>query len=200
MVRFGVMLALVPLLVACKGDPQTSQRSELEQAAYELQLLQNGNDMFAARFANHPTPLVERMAWFRAAIGTCDGFELYRSHGPKQARFLYHCERGQLEARIGLGEDGRVKRLLTGARGVAPPERVRTAAERWLESPAAEAEAKGCRIDRVHLGSQSGALFVLVCPTGEKTLLMDLDHSDVPRRVWVVDDALDEWRVPAEVG
>lgn len=140
------------------------------------------------------------MAWFREAVGTCDRFELYRDHGPKRARFLYQCERGQLEAFIGLDHHGRVKKLLTGARGVAPPSEVRDAAQRWLDSPAAEVDAKDCRIDRVHLGAVSGALFVLACPSGEQTLKVELDrHGDV-RHVSVVGPALDEWRVPSEVG
>ena len=88
--------------------------------------------------------------------------------GPRRAQFLYHCERGQLEALIGLGEDGRVNTLLTGARGVNPPAEVRAAAERWLASPAAEPEAEHCRIDRVDLGRLHGALFELVCPAARR--------------------------------
>jgi hypothetical protein len=202
MVRLGLMLAVVSLLAACESDPPPLERSELEQAAYALQQLQNGSDMFVVHFSDKwlGSPLIERMAWFREAIGTCDRFEPYRSHGPKRARFLYHCERGQLEAFIRLDDHGRVATLLTGARGVAPPAQVRAAAQRWLDSPAGEAAAKGCRIDRVDLGSLSGALFVLVCPTGEKTLKLELDRHGEVRHASVSDEPLDEWRVPSSVG
>lgn len=195
-------LALVLLMTACASDPPVEREplDDLDQAAHDLLEIHNGEELFAVRFPKHGTGLAERMAWFREALGTCDRYELYRSHGPSRARFLYHCERGQLEALIRLGDDGRVDRLLTGARGVAPPAAVRAAGERWLDSPAAQAEAKDCRIDRVDLGAVSGALFVLVCPSGEKTLKVELDRHGQPRHVSVIGEALDEWRVPSEVG
>lgn len=192
--------SILLLLASCQSEPPPVERSELEQAAEALLQLHNGDEGSAARFAKHPASMVHRMAWFREQIGACDRYELYRSFGPERARFVYHCDRGQLEALIGLADDGRVKQLLTGARGVNPPTEVRAAAERWLDSPDAAAEADGCRIDRVHLGSVSGALFVLVCPDGEKTLKTELDHGGMPRHIEVFDRALDEWRVPVHAG
>lgn len=50
MVRFVVLLAIVPLVVSCESDPQPSERSELEQATYELQQLQNGVELPAVHF------------------------------------------------------------------------------------------------------------------------------------------------------
>jgi hypothetical protein len=199
MKRLG-LASVVLFTAACRAEP-APERSELEQAAHELQQLHNDDEQLTEHFFRHSTALDERMAWFHEALGSCDRHELYRSYGPNRARFLYHCERGQLEALIGLDDHGRVNKLLTGARGVNPPARVREAAERWLESPAATAgKASGCRIDRVDLGSVSGALFVMVCPTGEKTLVIDLDRNGEIRRSFIEDVALDEWRVPESVG
>lgn len=216
MKRFAFASIVTLFAPACEGDSRVAhsgpkiERDGLELAARQLLGLHNGHDELAEKFSTpgraksskkRATALVERMEWFRAAVGFCSDYQLYRSFGPKRARFVFHCERGQLEALIGVDDDGRVNELRTGARGVAPPERVWVAAERWLESPDAEVKAEGCRLNRVHLGSVSGALFVLSCPEGEKTLIIDkLDRDGEPRRVVVIDHAMDEWRMPADVG
>jgi hypothetical protein len=208
MKRLGLVSLVLLLATACGDEPSVDddlepavERDPLDQAARELQLLHNGHDMLAMKFPKRsPQKLVERMEWFRGAVGTCDRYERFETFGPKLVRFLYHCERGQLEALIGVDDNGRVNELRTGARGIDPPMRVRQAANRWLESADADAAVKDCHIDRVHLGSVSGALFVLSCPAGEKTLIFEIDREGEPRRMEIIDHAKDAWRVPANVG
>ena len=187
-------IAIAALLVVV-----TSPRHEpdpLDEAARTLMELHNeGDESLTERF-DTGLPMLELTTWLHEQIGNCRDYELYRAIKPNRARFLYECERGQLEAEMRVDAKGRVTKLRIGARGLEPPAEVRTAAKRWLASPEGRAEAADCHIDRVDLGNSRGALFVLGCPTEEKTLLIDLDLEGDIRRLKVIDHATDEWRIP----
>jgi hypothetical protein len=133
-------------------------------------------------------------------------------------RFVFECERGQLELYVGIdAATGEVERTLIGARGVEPPAEVRETAEQLvalangesatmpalagdLDQAAVhkqfdEVSALGrCTIDRVHLGSLGGARFVLECANGSTTMTLGLNRQGALRRFFYTKGAADTWR------
>lgn len=160
----------------------------------------------------------ELTTWFHDQVGPCNGFSPMEVENDLEARFVFECERGQLEIRFGVdGSTGEVEHLLAGARGINPPVHVRQAAEHLvalangdptfepgidskldtidIQEVLAKIAARGpCKIDRVHLGSARGARFVLECDKGPMTLLVDLDAHGSLRRFSAVKGAADKWR------
>lgn len=211
-------LAMLPLLLA--GCTTDTPPPSAERAAAGYLAVHNDHERDVAHAlwgeqADEIEPLIE---WSRAQLGSCHGFEPMRINSQLDARYVFACERGQLEVQLRVDpETGVVRRTLFGARGVEPPPEVRRAAEQLVarangEPAALPALAKRlkssdvdaqlaviaghgqCEIDRVHLGNGRGARFILECTRGSATLTLDLTEHGTLRRFFVHDGAKDSWR------
>lgn len=191
-----------------------------EQAAANYLAVHNDRDPEAARALWGPKALQHDpiLEWFREQVGSCSDFSPMHVTDDLHTRFVFDCERGQLEVDLRVDETtGEVERGLYGARGIEPPAHVRETAEQLVAlangDPATEPtlaatldqddmreqleliSAQGrCRIDRVHLGTARGARFVLECTNGSLTMLVDLDRAGALRRFGSTKGAADKWR------
>lgn len=156
------------------------------------------------RAGAEPAMLEESLDWLRARLGDC-GEPAPMRVGSGQSRFLYPCERGELE--VGFVEDDgsdRLRSLLLGARDVEPPAAVRRAAENalrlvdaWdperfgdsfadafdaeeMEAFFAETrETRGpCTLEGVDLANPRGALWFIACAKGPALMKTDLGDDD----------------------
>ncbi len=153
-----------------------------------------------------PWVLREQFEWFASVVGECGPPELLRVVSGTRARFVFRCETGELEAEIVLADPSAptMTGLLSGARGVDPPEPVIAAAHRvlalyhafdatkvpalfeddWdpvaLEAALAEARADfgRCTLGEPDLARHRGALFDLACEAGPRLLKVELDDED----------------------
>jgi hypothetical protein len=204
------------LLAGCTAHAPPSA----EQAAAGYLAVHNDRDRDVARalWGERADEIEALIGWFRAQVGRCYGFEPMRIKNQLDARYVFACERGELEVQLRVDpETGAVRHTLFGARGVEPPAEVRRAVEQLIarandESAALPALAKRlklsdvetqlaaiarhgqCRIDRVHLGAGRGARFVLECTEGSATVTLDLTERGSVRRFFVHDGAQDTWR------
>ena len=165
-----------------------------------------------------------RFAWFREQVGACTSAAPIRVVDPTKTRYVFDCERGQIELFVAVRDGaipegkGVLEQTLSGVRGVDPPAAVTNMGEALLltiERPSGERalpeldgragerlaeavaylEAHGpCHIDRVHLASDTGALFILACEDGESTMIVELDEQGELERLQINPKPLDTWR------
>lgn len=186
-------------------SPGTAERgAPLESAAHDLLALYRRWDdaRHDARFAaGDADRLARRLAWFKDQLGECAPGEPLFRRSDLLGRYLYTCERGQLEAEFTLdATSSKVRKLYTGARDLQPPAPVLTAAGRALDLLAAwdgdafphlfgpafaagpferfladvRARWGACRIAGVDLASERGALLDLACERGDRLMILDL--------------------------
>jgi hypothetical protein len=216
--RRVALLAHLVTVAACTSHGL--HESSAERAAATYLTIHNDADHEAARalWGDKVDDLEPLTEWFRAQVGPCSDFSPMHVTSDLDARFVFECERGQLELEVRLdAATGVSTRTLIGARGVEPPAHVRRAAEQLVTlangEPAtvpplaarldrADLQAQldvisgqgRCTIDRVHLGNGRGARFVLECANGSRTMLVDLDRRGALRRFSSVEGAADTWR------
>jgi hypothetical protein len=214
--RYPLLLVLV---VACTSHGSNEPPSA-ERAAAVYLAVHNEWDEEAARALWGP--MTERVHgsidWLRAQVGSCTDFSPIHAKSELQARFVFECERGQIEFEPRVDKyTGELQHYFLGARGVEPPAHVRQTAEQLVAlangKPAIQPtttekfdqtevravldtiSAQGpCRIDRIHLASGRGARFVLECAEGSMAMLVDLDHHGAIRRFAADKGAPDTWR------
>jgi hypothetical protein len=223
MMRAYFLPCVLLVAVACTAHDNTSDEApelSAERGAAAYLAFHNERDQEAGRVVWGPEvdKFEPMMAWFRDQVGSCSGFSPMDVTDELRTRFVFECERGQLELYVGVdAAKGEIERLLIGARGVEPPAEVREAAEQLValangdpatDFPLADSldqaemhkqldviSALGrCAIDRVHLGSLRGARFVLECANGSTTVLVDLDRLGALRRFGFSEGAADTWR------
>jgi hypothetical protein len=218
--RRGYVLfcAAAVALAACSSHGQ--HESSAERAAATYLTIHNERDHEAARalWGDKVIDLEPLTEWFRAQVGSCSDFSPMHVTSDLDARFVFECERGQIELELRLdAATGVSKRTLIGARGVEPPAHVRGVAEQLvalangepatvptlaarldrtdLQAQVDVISTQGrCTIDRVHLGNGRGARFVLECANGSRTMLVDLDRHGALRRFSSSEGAADTWR------
>lgn len=159
--------------------------------------------------------IAEMIDWFRLQVGDCTSHEAIHTGGAGQARFLYACERGELE--VGFQSDReqpeKLRRMRLGLRGVEPMDGVREAAagavslitdwdrprfeglfaaswnademEIWFAD--VHAERGACRLGDVDLAGPRGALWFLDCEAGPALMKTTLDDDDRIRRFFIHD-------------
>ncbi|MGB1015131.1 MAG: hypothetical protein ACPG4T_13435 [Nannocystaceae bacterium] len=187
---------------------------ELQTAVTQLSTLYTHFDaqVYGQLFTNPPLPVVlqEMLDWYESMLGSCGPPVPFVAKDATQARFLFPCEQGQWEAEILLDEDGKVKRLRQGARGVDPGVAVLQAAEQVIALLAkwddevfsatfgerfsgeemrpffAEFTAKWgpCELDDIDLANTRGALIDLVCTNGPRMMKIDLHREDDRIRIF----------------
>jgi hypothetical protein len=209
---------LFAVLVACTAHGPNEPSAERAAAAYLA--IHNDWDEETARamWGDKADHFHESIEWLRAQVGTCTGYSPMHVTNELQTRFVFDCQRGQIEFEPRVDEKtGKINRSRLGVRGVEPPAHVRQMAEQLVAlangEPAIEpvitgkldqtevravldmiAERGPCRIDRVHLGGERGARYVLECAEGSTTMLVDLDDNGALRRFAAEKGAADKWR------
>ncbi len=208
-------LALAALLAAPRPDAgglahgdmsSGSAVDPLDAAARELLAIYARWDAerHDALFTRPASKRDERLfTWFKDQLGECRTAAPMFRRTELNARYVYACERGELEVELHLdAATSKIGRLFIGARAKEPPADVRAAADdalallaawdrntfdrRFTDSFEPDAfkrflvdfrERWGtCRLADVDLGSERGALFNLACERGER--LMSLSLSD----------------------
>jgi hypothetical protein len=220
MKRGNVLLCWVPAVAIAACTSHGVHESSAERAAATYLSIHNDGDHEAARalWGDKVVDLEPLTEWFRAQVGTCSDFSPMHLTNDLHGRFVFECERGQIELELRLdAATGVSKRTLIGARGAEPPAHVRRVAEQLvalangeqatvpplaarldradLQAQLDVIAAQGqCTIDRVHLGNGRGARFVLECANGSRTMLVDLDRHGALRRFSSSEGAADTWR------
>lgn len=169
------------------------------------------DERFAELFdvAASPEALEELFDWYRAHLGRCEGgFEVLASDRESRVRYGLACELGLLELEPAVGEDGKIRGMRSGARGLSPPSAVRLAAEgasalletwdersyleifaaTFVEEHPPEAfrsfldevtdEHGPCPLGRLDLANPRGAIYFLRCTRGHRIMVLDLDDDD----------------------
>ncbi len=202
-------LALVTLALGARPGPAAVDLTDRTAAAEPLDLAIRGlpglllrfdvarhDALFSAPKAAADPPL---FAWFVDQVGACDPATPMFRRSALNARYLFPCERGEIEAELDLdAATGKIRKLHIGARGKAPPARVRQAADdalalmtRWDRDVFSRrfsskfeidefapflAEFRdrwgACRIAAVDLGSRAGALYDLDCAGGRRLMIV----------------------------
>lgn len=220
----GRVLPVLALALACSGSSAEGPSGEVLRVASDYLRVHNDDDAMVAQslWGARTEEARERVAWFREQVGECHGMDTMRVVNEHQARFVYRCERGELEIGFRVGPDsGRVTGMWSGARGVEPAPQARRTLDhvvalasgepvtggdlvlRGMGSQQLEAQLDAlagmgrCEIDRVHLGSNTGGLFVLACEQGSPTVVIDVDAVGAIERLKVFDHPLDAWRDPS---
>ena len=155
----------------------------------------------------------EQAALIRTRLGECGPPQLFVEN-PKRSRFFADCERGRMEVAPQLDDSGRVKFAYWGAQSAEPGPGVREAADallvlkaNWdpqfaahLFSPeydlgalstqlSSEHERLGeCSTAAVDLAGARGAIFVLQCEYGSRSMKVSLDSQQKVRlaKFWPV--------------
>jgi hypothetical protein len=213
-------LLLCTSLVAVACSSHGVSKPSAERAAAMYLEIHNDRDHEAARalWGADADALEESVEWLRIQVGSCTDFSPMRVTNDLHTRYVFECDRGQIELELRVDEvTGVAVHTLIGARGVEPSAEVRETAEQLVAlangEPTIEPEIfasldedemrthlvtiseKGwCRIDRVHLGNARGARFVLECSEGNVTLLVDLNRAGALRRFSASNGAADTWR------
>jgi hypothetical protein len=181
------------------------------QVARDFQALYTewSDPRFEGLFAR-PSPetgakLAERVEWFRQRLGECQPGQPASVADAEHARFIYTCERGQLEATftldartlkidgvaIGARDTEPEPAVLAAAQGVVALERAwdlelfrRTFGERHEPEKVRTflagvlANRGPCRLGEADRVSARGGLFALHCEQAERLLKVELDDDD----------------------
>lgn len=168
-----------------------------DQANYEA--------LFAAPSPEQKNQLEERIEWFRNHLGDCGTGKPLTITDAESARFVYECEKGQLEAGFSLDPQTlRVAGVAIGARNLEPEKVVHEAAlnfvsllqewnlglfeltfskkyqpeqvRRFLED--VRSNRGICRLGESDLVSARGGLFALNCEQATRLLRIELDDND----------------------
>jgi len=157
--------------------------------------------------------LDETLEWFHERLGECAAPEVLSISDDGSVRWVYPCADGELEAQLGLDEDGNVRKLMMGAHRIDPPPDVHAAAEAVLslqrgwndtvfttffsESFEREetrayldtftAEWGTCAFEGIDLGGPRGALIDVTCTNGPRLLKVQLGDDDRIVETWFAD-------------
>ena len=161
--------------------------------------------LFARPSPERAARIEERVEWFRQRLGECGEGAPLSVTDAENARFVYTCERGALEAGFTLDPESlRITGMAIGARGVEPEPAVLAAARnvvaliqawdlatfeqtfgakyqpeqvrKFLEE--IRATRGTCRLGKPDLVSARGGLFLLPCEHAERLLKIELDDED----------------------
>lgn len=181
-----------------------------------------GEDMDLERVRN-------QLAWMRERVGECGPPAPMASGTATSARFSFVCERGVVEALLGVAdpEAETVSHMRTGVRDTAPPPRVHDAGSRYtalieawdpetFEHSFAQSfrdklgdgmpefterlrdKLGACEIGPVDLASATGAVFVLDCEHGRRTIALELNDEDRIRALRVTPLRRDPTEAPGD--